>query len=280
MVRVVALALLLANLLYFGWAEWIGVPAPPPPSPIAGLPRLKLLSDLPPAQRAALAQKQSLPKPPPVCVSVGPFDDPTVAAKAVAVLQAKSFSPQERTARSAAIKRFWVHLDGFANDAAVTRALHTLEHGGIDDAEAMPPAAGGRQISLGLFSDKAHAERRAKAVRKMGLEPKVDQRTVPGTVYWLDLTLANSSVSVPLKDVSDLQPAGAGSAVSVQPCPGNATPTPPTGSATSTAPAPQSAFQAAPPFPAAVLPRCKAGGHGPVPCIASESRDLAHPSVL
>lgn len=280
MVRVIVLALLLANLLYFGWAEWIGVPPPPPPSPIAGLPRLKLVSDLPPAQRAVLAQKQSVPKPPPVCVSVGPFDDPAVAAKAVAVLQSKSFSPQQRTAQSPAIKRFWVYLDGFTSDAAVTRALHTLEHGGIDDAEAMPPDASGRQISLGLFSDKAHAQRRANAVRKMGLKPKVDQRTVPGTVYWLDLTLPNPSVSVPLKDVSNLQPAGGGSPISVQPCPTDTAPTPPTGSPTPAAPAPQSASQAASPLPAVALPRCKAGGHGPVPCIESESRDIAHPSVL
>ncbi|MBW4052849.1 MAG: SPOR domain-containing protein [Proteobacteria bacterium] len=283
MVRVIVLALLLANLLYFGWAEWIGVPAPPPPSSIAGLPRLKLLNDLPPAERAALAQKTSIPKPPPVCVSVGPFDDAVGAAKAVAVLQAKSFSPQQRTAQSPAIKRFWVYLGGFANDAAVTRALHTLEHGGIDDAEAMPPDASGRQISLGLFSDRAHAERRAKAVRKMGLEPKVDQRTVPGTVYWLDLTLPNSSVSVPLKDVSDVEPGGGGFALSVQPCPSGTTApplTPPTGSPTPATLPPRSASQAAPPFPAVVLPQCKPRGHGPVPCIAAESRDRAHPSVL
>jgi hypothetical protein len=278
-IRVVALALLLANLLYFGWAEWIGVPAPPPPSPIAGLPRLKLLSDLPPAQRAALARNQSVSKPPPVCVSVGPFDDPAVAAKAAAVLQGQSFSPQQRTAQSPALKRFWVHLDGFANDAAVTRALHTLEHGGIDDAEAMPPDANGRQISLGLFSDKAHAQRRAQAVRKMGLRPKVDPRTVPGTVYWLDLTLANTSVSVPLKEVSDLQPAGTGSAISVQSCPSPA-PAAPAGSATPAAPTSQSATQAAPALPGTALPRCKPGGHGPVPCIESQSRDKAHPSVL
>ena len=280
MIRVVVLALLLANLLYFGWAEWIGVPAPPPPSPIAGLPRLKLLSDLPPAQRAALASPQSMPKPPPVCVSVGPFDDAVVAAKAVAVLQAKSFAPRQRAAQSPAIQRFWVYLDGFANDAAVTRALHTLEHGGIDDAEAMPPDASGRQISLGLFSDKAHADRRVQAVRKMGLKPKVSQRTVPGTVYWLDLTLPNSSASVPLKDVSDLQPTGAGSGISVQPCPTSAAPTPSTGPPAPAAAPPQTASQAAPPFPAVALPRCKPGGHGPVPCIASESRDISHPSVL
>ena len=282
-VRVIVLALLLANLLYFGWAEWVGVPAPAPQSSIAGLPRLTLLSELSPAKRAALATRMAARKPPPVCVSVGPFDDPAILSQAIAVLQAKSFAPQQRTAQSPAIRRFWVHLDGFASDAAVTRALHRLERGSIDDAEAMPPEAGGRRISLGLFSDRTHAERRATAVRNMGLEPRVDQRMVPGTVYWLDLTLPSSAASVPLKDISDLEPGGSNPPLSVQPCPtGVAAPTTPAGPPipTPTAPASQSASSPSPPLPTAGLPACKPGGAGPVPCIAPKSRDLAHPSVL
>ncbi len=278
MVRVVALALLLANLLYFAWAEWIGVPAPPATSSIAGLPRLALVSDLPPAERAALAKKMA-PAAPPVCVAVGPFEDPAIAAKAAALLQAKSFAPRQRAAQGPSVRRLWVYLDGRTSDIEVTRALHRLEQGGIDDAEAMPPQGGHRQISLGLFSDRALAERRVKAVRTMGLIPHMDQRMVPGTVYWLDLTLANSSVSVPLKDVSRLEPAP-GSPISVQPCPSEPGSTAPGGTPMPAVPAPQGASAAAPPLPTSVLPRCKPGKRGPVPCIASEKRDLAHPSVL
>jgi hypothetical protein len=287
-VRAVVLALLLVNLLYFGWAEWIDVPRPPPPSPIAGLPRLTLVSDLPADKRAALARKMALETAPPVCVSVGPFDDPAIAGKAAALLQTKSFAPQQRTAPGPAVRRFWVHLDGFTSDAAVTRVLHRLERGGIDDAEAMPPAAGSRQISLGLFSDRDRAGSRAKAVRALGLKPRMDERMVPGTVYWLDLTLPNSSVSVPLKDVSDLEPAGGSSPISVQPCPAAASPaasppppaSPQPASPKAAPPASQTASQAAAPMPARLLPRCKPDGSGPVPCVASESRDIAHPSVL
>lgn len=277
-VRVLVLALLLANLLFFGWEEWVDVPPPPPRSAIAGLPRLTLLSELPAAERAALAKRMAPPKPPPVCVSVGPFDDPAIATQATSVLQAKGFTPQQRSAQSPAIRRFWVYLDGLASDAAVTRALHRLERGGVDDAEAMPPEAGGRRISLGLFSDRAHADRRAKAVRKLGLAPRVSPRMVPGTVYWLDLSLPSSSVAVPLKDVSDLEPDGGSSAISVQPCPSGAASAPaPQAAPTSAASAPQSPAPASPPLPSAALPRCKPGG--PVPCIAPKSRDLAHPSV-
>jgi hypothetical protein len=279
-VRPTLLALLLANLLYFGWAEWIDVPPPPAPSSIATLPRLTLVSELPADERAVLAKKMSLQTSPPLCVSVGPFDDPAIAGKAATVL--KSFAPRQRTAPSPAIRRFWVHLGGLTSDAAVTRVLHRLERGGIDDAEAMPPDAGTRQISLGLFSDRPRAGIRAKAVRALGLEPRVDERMVPGAVYWLDLTLPNSSVAVPLKDVSSLEPARGSSPISVQPCP--TAPSPPTSPSPAppkaAPPASQTAAQAAAPLPAGFLPRCKPGGGGPVPCVASESRDENHPSVL
>lgn len=290
-VRLIFFALLLVNLLYLGWAEWIDVPAPPPASSIAGLPRLTLVSDLPPAKRAALAKKMSLETAPPQCVSVGPFEDPAIAARAATVLQAKSFAPKERPAESPGVRRFWVYLDGFKSDAGEMRVLHRLERGGIDDAEAMPADAGGRKVSLGLFSDHTRAENRAKVVRAMGFKPAMTERTLPGTVYWLDLTLPNGSAPVPLKDVSDLESGSGSSSIGVQPCspaPTPSAPAPQTGPPTSPASSP--AAPAAPvrhtvssPLPSAGalgLPRCKPGGGGTVPCVVSEPKPTTRPSVL
>ncbi|MGH7072376.1 MAG: hypothetical protein ACREFO_20530 [Acetobacteraceae bacterium] len=283
--RVAFFALLLANLLYMGWAELIDVPAPPPPSPIAGLRPLILVKDLPPDKRAAVVKKMALAMaPPPQCVSVGPFDDPGIAGKAAALLRAKSFAPQQRAAETLAMHRFWVYLDGFASDAAVTKALHKLERGGIDDAEAMPPETGGRRISLGLFTDREHADGRAKLVHTMGFKPAVTERMLPGTVYWLDVTLPSGSTRVPLKDVSDLEPgpgAGGGSSpISVQACPTATGPAtlPAAPSAAPVAPATQKAAAAASPVPGVTLPRCKPGGGGPVPCIVL--KEAKQPSVL
>ena len=275
--RITFLALLLANLLYMGWAEWIDVPGPSAPSPIAGLPHLTLVSELSADKRAALAKKMSLQTAPPQCVSVGPFDDPAIAGQAAALLRSKSFAPQQRAAESPAVRRFWVYLEGFASDAAVTSALHKLERRGIDDAEAMPPATG-RRISLGLFNDRDHADRRATLVRTMGLKPLVTERLLPGTVYWLDLTLPSGSVPVPLKDVSGLESAGSSSPISVQSCPtGVATGTPPAAPAPAP-PAPQKASPATAPVSAATLPRCKPDGGGPVPCVVL--KETKQPSVL
>jgi len=132
-VRVAVYVLVLVNLLYFGWAEWIDVPAPPPTSSIAGLPPLTLVSDLPAAKRAALGHKMDL-QTPEQCVSVGPFNDPAVAAQALDVLKAKSFAPRQRAVEMPQVRRFWVYLDAFHSDASEMRVLHRLERAGIDDA--------------------------------------------------------------------------------------------------------------------------------------------------
>lgn len=285
--RIAFFSLLLANLLYAGWAEWIDVPPPPAQSSIAGLPALTLYRELSPAKREALASKMALEKPAPQCVSVGPFEDPAVAAKAATLLRAQSFAPQQRAAESASIRRFWVYLDGFRSDATEMRVLHRLERAGIDDAEAMPADAGGRKVSLGLFTDRERAATRAKAVHAMGFKPAMTERMLPGTVYWLDLTLPSSSTPVPLKDVSDLEPGGGSSPISVQSCPSSPLSAAPSPQATSpasppaTPPAPmrQTAGPPSASAPALNLPACKPGGGGTVPCVVSE-KVTTRPSVL
>lgn len=284
-VRAIFFALLLVNLLYLGWAEWIDVPAAPPArSSIAGLPRLTLAREVPAGKRAVSPAKMALEAPPPQCVSVGPFDDPVIAAKAVTVLRTKSLAPQQRTAEAPALPRFWVYLDGFKTDAGEMRVLHRLERAGIDDAEAMPADAGGRKISLGLFSDRARAVRRAKVVQAVGFQTAMTKRMLPGTVYWLDLTLPGGSAAVPLQDVSELEPAGARSAITVQSCPSPSSPAAtPVQQTSAPAMSPVTPPAASPeanssPVQAAALPLCKPGGGGPVPCILKKA--TTHPSVL
>jgi hypothetical protein len=285
-VRVIFYGLVLVNLLFLGWSEWIDVPPPPAPSSIAKLPRLTLVRDLPPDKRAALASKMSLETSPPQCVSVGPFSDPTTAGKAATVLLAKGFTPQQRVVESPAMRRFWVYLDGFRSDTTEMRVLHRLEGAGIDDAEAMPADAGGRRVSLGLFADSKLAEHRASLVRAMGFHPLTTERVLPGTVYWLDLTLPNASTAVPLKDVSGVEPSGSSSPISVQPCSATPSPTAParqTASPTSlavtqSAPVSKRARGASSAGRVSTLPRCKPGGGGPVPCVVVKV--ASQPSVL
>ena len=81
----------------------------------------------------------------------------------------------------------------------------------------MPASAdAGRRISLGLFTERARAERRAESVRAMGLKAEVAERKLPSTVYWVDLAPQPGMTTVPLQE---LFAQGVSSKVSVQTCP-------------------------------------------------------------
>lgn len=218
--RRVFFALLFVNLAYFGWALWVTPPAAATQNPaLAKLPHLKLLSELPADQRP---DPDAMPRnPQPVvttaCMSVGPFPDVTNSAQAAALLQQKGFTPKQRAAQGDTLQGYGVFVSGIKSEAEADKVLVTLEHNGIKDALVMPASAdAGRRISLGLFSERSRADKRAEAVKVLGLKPEVIERKIPGTVYWVDLAPQPGMDSVPLQD---LFAEGVSSKVSVMPCP-------------------------------------------------------------
>jgi hypothetical protein len=222
-VRRLFFALLFVNLAYFAWALWV---TPPPSMPVneavTHLPPLKLLTELPPDQRPDpdAPPKNLEPVVTQTCMSVGPFPDVTNSAQAAAILKQKGFEPKQRAAEGDTIQGFGVFIGGMKSEAETDKVLVTLEHNGVRDALVMPVnAESGHRVSLGLFTERARAERRAEAVRAMGLKPEIAERKIPGTLYWVDLAPQPGMTSVPLQD---LFAEGVSSKVSVQPCPENA----------------------------------------------------------
>jgi len=237
-VRALFIALVFANLAYFAWAHWIDVP---PPSPInqsgARLPPLKLVDRRPSAQREqAKAEKMALNQGN-TCLSVGPFADLDSSAHAAALLRAKGFDPKQRAEAGQMSDGYWVYIGGMKTQADTDRALATLERNGIKDALVMPeiPDAG-RRVSLGLYSERPRAERRAQAARDAGLKAEVAERKLAGTIYWVDLVPPPGMNTVPLQD---LFAEGVSSRIAVQLCPAaRASAAPSTGTATNANPPP------------------------------------------
>ena len=243
--RTVFFALLLVNLAYFAWAHWIDVPSPPPANEITKLPRLKLAEELPPAQRTQpnTAAKTALTAPAP-CLSVGPFADSDDSARAAGMLREKGFEPKQRAEEAQSSQGYWVYLGGLKSEAEADKALVTLEHGGIKDALLMPETPdAGRRVSLGMFSERARAERRAQTVREQtGLNPEITERKLAATSYWIDIAPPAGANSVPLQE---LLAQGVSAHVAVQPCRTEPVDTPPTGTATASPPSRGSATAAA-----------------------------------
>jgi hypothetical protein len=220
-VRNLFLLVLFLNLAYFAWSHWVDVARPPVVNQaVARLPRLKLVAEAPAdgsgsGTRMALNDSRT-------CLSVGPFGDIGNAAKAAGILRSKGFDPRQRAIEGRASEGFWVYIGGLKSDLETDRARVSLERSGFKDALVMPASPEtGRRISLGLFSDKAHAEQRAAAVKKLGLKAEIAERKLPGTVYWIDLAPLPGMITVPLEG---LFAEGVDSRIAVEPCPAGAAP--------------------------------------------------------
>ena len=232
--RAAFFVLVFANVAFLAWSQWIDVPAPKPaPAASQNLPRLELASDSRQSADAAVnapsastggatATRTALASTPQRCVSIGPFPDLTRAARAAAVLRERDFDPRQRAEEGESWAGFWVYVGGLATPADETRVLRNLERAGINDAHVMPATADGRRISVGLFSERDGAERRARAVKRLGLEAEIAERSQAGTVYWVDLDLGTSERAVPTDGL--LATEERNSRIEVRVCPAPATP--------------------------------------------------------
>jgi hypothetical protein len=235
-VRVLFLVLLSANLLFLAWAKWIDGPrATSAQDSFARLPRLQLVTDSPPGRKPTsleapkpdplpvLTQKTSLQTADPsrVCTSVGPFNDITSAARAAGLLTQRGFSLRQRAEEGETIEGYWVFVGGMQSDDEVGRVVEKLDKSGFTDAHVMKTYSTNRRISVGMFSSREGAEKRATAVRNMGLTPEIGERKFPGTVYWVDVTLAGGPHFKQLPPEYSFADVGH-SKVQMEPCPADA----------------------------------------------------------
>jgi cell division septation protein DedD len=213
-VRIAIISLLFVNLVFMAWAHFIDVPAEPAVNQAdAHLPRLVLASEVhsqpatAPAVAAASvpASEGSTATETPAakrCVSVGPFNDVTQETRAASLLQERGFAPQQRSETADVRDGYWVYLGGLKSAADEARALRSLQEAGITDAHAVPAADDGRRVSVGLFTERPRAERRARAVQHLGFSPDIVERRRPSTIYWIDLDLGTSDAAVPTEGLA------------------------------------------------------------------------------
>ena len=212
-------ALLFVNLAYFAWAQFVDVPPAPRGGGSAHLPTVKLAEELPPQKpgQGAAGATRVVAADPAACVSVGPFGDVDNSAKAAAALRAKGFDTRQRAEAGETSAGYGVFVGGMTSSAETDQALVSIEKAGIKDAILMPATADApRRISLGLFSERARADKRAQLARSLGFKAEVSERKLPTAIYWVDVSTDPGSNTIPLQDLFD---EGINSRVAVQPCP-------------------------------------------------------------
>jgi len=222
-------ALVLANLAFAAWTMWYAAPSPAsstpretgmtirlvgeadagsaegaaPPSAIAAAdPRVADVSERdttePDASAADArgadpggtdARYVDTPNASDRCVTIGPFPTEAGAEAAAAALDAAGFAPSSRSTEGEIWVGFWVHIAAIPTRAAANEMLAQLRENGLPDAYLIPGEEDGDIISLGVFNDMTRAGRLEQQVRRIGLEPVIAERSRPGIVRWLDVTV-------------------------------------------------------------------------------------------
>lgn len=217
--RSLCLLLLLANTLFFGWAQFIDVQvtdlqrhptmssapprivlareaesAPSQSSAAPAEPRSETATEVPaPSVPSAVSPaipplSAAAPNPPSsVCTSVGPFAELSEADAAGNALRSAGFQPRQREVQGELWVGYWVSVQNLAARAAAEEAMKRLTDKGMSDVYVLPASEAGNVVSLGVFSDRQRAQRRADEARALGLEPRIDDRKKAGAVYWLDV---------------------------------------------------------------------------------------------
>jgi hypothetical protein len=236
-VRVAFFVLLALNLVYLAWAGWIDAPTPPLVTTPSGptLPELALVTDDTASQQQAQltqpvtgAVAQTVATGPEEqtsrvstsasrCVSVGPFNDLARAARGAALLRERGFNPRQRAEESETWNGYWVYVGGLKSAADEAKVMKSLEQAGIVDARPMTEASDGRRVSVGLFSEKERAEKRAQALNRIGIRAAIVERKQASTVYWVDLDLGANDRTVPTEGM--LSGADPGSRLEIRVCP-------------------------------------------------------------
>jgi hypothetical protein len=206
--RVVALLLLMANLVYFAWqypqhqllknrqlSEVIAAQAVSDGEVPAQ--SLMMLKELP----QAVAEKvvtinvgkavppsagRSEAASSPVCWTVGPFDDGREADRGLTLLTARGIKGRTQQRKGRMLAGYRVQLPGQGSKAAAQRTLLALRGRGVRDV-AILEDKGLYYISLGFFSKPASADTRSAEVRKLGYKSLIEKVYRERSAYWLDL---------------------------------------------------------------------------------------------
>jgi hypothetical protein len=243
-VRVIVLALLLANILFFGWQYWLGKNEPAAaPDPYEGVPELKLAPAQIPIETSgaepdagaddALAAEPSgdvaggvegaaAPGPSSggdLCVRLGRFEDQAAAEAAIIALsKADGFVRADPAIRMREVQgiqvSYWVYLPPFLDRKTANAALTALTQRGIKDAYIVAEGEDRNAISLGLYSEQARARRRADQVGNEGMTARISKLERPRVEYVIDMVLP----SLDGIDASGLQELGTGVTLEEIPC--------------------------------------------------------------
>ena len=131
------------------------------------------------------------------CYSVGPFDDSTRDGGVAEWLRQRGAHLEVREDERRELSRYWVHFPPFASKEEADGRVETLRGRGFTDMQVVRRGNMANSVSLGVYSRKAHLDRRVAALSDAGFPPQVHKRYRTSRASWFDVVLP---VDVPLQE--------------------------------------------------------------------------------
>lgn len=222
--RILFLVLVLCNLGFAAWHAWYSAPALVTRPIRADAPGINLYADIadfgptqaeegpngaafPPADRERALVS---------CVSVGPLSNRVDVEDAERTLAAGGFRSTQRVAEGEVWLGHWVYIDAIDTQDEAVEIVARLAESGIDEAYVIADGNNGNIVSLGVFSAAQRAQQRFADAEALGYRPTVVDRSQPGEVFWLDVTVPNQAQFT----VSDLPVLSVDRELRYEECPG------------------------------------------------------------
>jgi hypothetical protein len=203
--------LVIANVLWFVYAQWQALPTPPV-SHAPAVPSLKLVSEAP----IAAAR----------CVRIGPWSNAQTAEALRAWLERAHFEFHEHRIEATGPVTFAVTLVSASANAAASISAQ-LKARGFTDFEVLPPQASAVEttLALGHFSDRGSAQQRVMQLEQWGIHASVAAPVLPAAGGWFEVSVAADAPAPVASDVVRAVPSADG--ITVAPCPVESPTTPP-----------------------------------------------------
>ena len=202
------LLFVLLSALNIAVGAWLllGQPYARGSSPVdAGVPELRLLSELPASATSAVGAGDAVAKSPdtknPVpggtpgklCLTLGPFATPQDLRNARQALASQVTRMRSRQEQATQTSGWWVYLPAAGSRAQALEVARKLGEHNILDYFVVSSGEQSNTISLGLFKDPANARKRRDEVVAAGFAARMVERGETVPEYWLDLVATNGS---------------------------------------------------------------------------------------
>ena len=152
------------------------------------------------------------------CFTLGPFARQADAKRVSGYLDELGINAARRMTKDKTRKGYWVFLPPAESRVAARETLARLKAQNVKDYFRVVTGAQKNAISLGVFSRSDLAQRRLRAMRKQGFEPRIDTVDLPRRQYWLDWPVpGNPTLSD--GDLVVLRDANSGMGYTEQTCP-------------------------------------------------------------